>query len=134
MATACVQCVTSPITNTTLPSTIEPATKIETEVCRWWLRGKCLYGTQCIKPHPPHLFATQTPQILRKQYLRENNEKNKLKTTGSKKHWGKKKRSKKESIFRHWLLDNFGRELLGKYRNMVSWILREEKGYYHLNL
>merc|ERR1719295_1431950 len=81
----------------------------ESDVCRWWLKGKCLYGTQCIKAHPAHLFATQTPQILRKQYLRENNERNKLITKGSKKH-----RSKKESIFRHWLLDNFGRELLGK--------------------
>ena len=65
--------------------------------------------------HPPQLFGTQTANRVRAQYLQQNNEKNKKLTTGvSKKHWGRKKRTKKESIFRQWLLDNFGRKLLGK--------------------
>ena len=83
------------------------------DICRWWIRGKCLYGDKCKLLHPPELFASCTTQMLREKYLHENNEKNKsLKHRGTKKHWGKKKRTMKESIFRQWLLDNFGRKLL----------------------
>ena len=81
-------------------------------ICRWWVRGKCLYGDQCKLLHPPELFASKTTQQVRQQYIDENNAKNKKLGKGKKKHWGKKKRTMKESMFRQWLLDNFGRELL----------------------
>lgn len=82
------------------------------DICRWWVRGKCLYGDQCKLKHPPELFASKTTQQVRQQYLDENNERNKKLSKGKKKHWGKKKRTMKEGIFRQWLLDNFGRKLL----------------------
>eukprot|EP01084_Bolivina_argentea_P162792 283260_1 len=110
MTTLC----TCDVPPTTLNDKTKPRNCNKSDVCRWWLRGKCLYGDKCKMKHPPSLFGTQTSQMVRKEFLRQNNEKNKTLPKGSKKHWGKKKQTKKESIFRHWLLDTFGRKRLGK--------------------
>lgn len=87
----------------------------ESEVCQYWLRGHCLYGDLCRYKHPISLFNTQNYAMFARKKKHDSS------LPGKKKNWTKRRGSKlRDRIFRHWLLDNFGRKMLGQCSGIVD--------------
>lgn len=103
---------------------------IEKEICNYWLRGDCLYGEKCRLLHPPQLLGALSLEEKRniaienvhmKKKERKNlsktkndnndNNDNDDKTTTSLR--VKRHNKRRDSIFRYWILDTFGRCIFG---------------------